>query len=474
MAEKRQKEGDGGQGKLWGGRFGEKTDPRVDRFNASVSFDQRLALEDVAGNLAHGRMLHRIGLLDDQEWSRLEAGLKSIGERIKAGRFTFREEDEDVHLNIEAALTAEIGPAGAKLHTGRSRNDQVATDLRLFLRSGIDRVLASLRRLREVLVDLAQEHLETILPGYTHLQRAQPVRLALHLLAYQEMIRRDEERFAQARGRTNLSPLGAAALAGTTFPVDREGTARELGFDGLAENSIDAVSDRDFCLDFLHAASVLMVHLSRLAEELVLWSSQEFGFIDLADAFTTGSSIMPQKKNPDVAELIRGKTGRVFGHQMALLTVLKGLPLAYNKDLQEDKEPVFDTLDTILEILGLLPDMLASMRVNREVMRRACLKGFLEATDLADWLAGRGVPFREAHHQVGALVKHCLKEGRSIPELSLEEIKRFCPLAQEEIFGHLELERVVDRRASQGGTARVEVERMIRRAKEDLSRAGAK
>ena len=474
MVRKTQKKEGDRQGKLWDGRFGERTDPRVDRFNASVSFDQRMAPEDIAGNLAHGRMLHEIGLLDDQEWSRMEAGLKSLGERIRAGRFSFKEELEDVHLNIEAALTQEIGPTGAKLHTGRSRNDQVATDLRLFLRSGIDRVLSGLRELRKVLVDLAQEHLETILPGYTHLQRAQPVRLALHFLAYQEMIRRDEDRFGQARARTNLSPLGTAALAGTTFPVDRLRTAEELGFAGLAENAIDAVSDRDFCLDFLHAGSVLMVHLSRMAEELVYWSSQEFGFIELADAFTTGSSIMPQKKNPDVAELIRGKTGRIFGHQVALLTVLKGLPLAYNKDLQEDKEPVFDTLDTIEEILSLLPDMLASMKVNGEVMRRACLTGFLEATDLADWLAGEGVPFREAHHQVGALVKHCLEKGKAIPELSLEEVKRFCPLAREEIFDHLELEKVVDRRSSQGGTARPEVERMIREALAELSETGTR
>jgi argininosuccinate lyase len=457
-----------GRNKLWAGRFAERTDPRVDRLNASVGFDQRLARQDLAVNLAHGRMLHQIGLLSDQDWTAIEAGLTEIKAQVEAGRFVFQAELEDVHMNLEAALTKLVGPSGARIHAARSRNDQVATDFRLFVREGIDRVSAGLWRLREALVRLAGEHLDTILPGYTHLQRAQPIRLALWFLAYDQMVRRDIERFAQARARANLSPLGAAALAGTTFAVDRAMTAAELGFAGLAENALDAVADRDFALDFLYAANVLMIHLSRLAEELILWSSQEFGFIELADAFTTGSSIMPQKKNPDVAELIRGKTGRVMGHLVGLLTVLKGLPLAYNKDLQEDKEPVFDALDTLLIILGILPDMLASLRVDAARMRLACGRGFLEATDLADYLAAGGVPFRQAHHQVGELVKFCLAQGKAIPELSLEELRGFCPQAPDDVFDHLALEKVVDRRSSLGGTARSEVERQLRAAQAEI------
>lgn len=454
--------------KLWGGRFSEDTDARVDSINASISFDQRMAGEDIAVNLAHGRMLQQIGLLSFEEWSKIEAGLERIREQVESGRFRFLIEHEDIHMNIEAALTADIGPVGAKIHTARSRNDQVAADFRLFVRNAIDRVSKGLLSLRRALVRLADDNLDTILPGYTHLQRAQPVRLALHFLVYDEMVKRDLVRFNEARQRANQNPLGAAALAGTTFAVDREMTAGELGFEGVIENSMDAVSDRDFTLDFMHAASVLMVHLSRMAEELILWSTQEFGFIELADTFTTGSSIMPQKKNPDVAELIRGKTGRVFGHQMSLLTTLKGLPLAYNKDLQEDKEPLFDVLDTLEIILDVLPDMLLSMTVNRERMRDACAKGYLEATDLADWLAKKGIPFREAHHQVGSLVKYCAGRGKALTELSLEEIRVHCPEAEKEVLGYLDLEKVVDRRTSQGGTARSEVEKLIAKAKNEL------
>ncbi|MBW1712544.1 MAG: argininosuccinate lyase [Deltaproteobacteria bacterium] len=454
--------------KPWSGRFEAPTDPRVDEFTGSIGFDRRLAREDLAVNRAHGRMLNKIGLLSDEEWKLIEAGLNKIEARLEEGRFVFRPELEDVHMNIEAALISEVGPVGAKIHTARSRNDQVATDLRLFLRAGTDRVLAGLWALRRALVELAGQHLETILPGYTHLQRAQPIRLAHYFLAYDQMIKRDMERFMEARQRTNLSPLGAAALAGTTFPVDREMTAQELGFEGLALNSLDAVADRDFVLDFLFASAVLMVHLSRLAEELTLWSSQEFGFIDLADSFTTGSSIMPQKKNPDVAELIRGKTGRIFGHLVALLTVLKGLPLAYDKDLQEDKEPVFDALDTVAAVVEILPDMLTSMKINQDRMRAACRRGFLEATDLADWLAAQGVPFREAHHQVGGLVKFCLGQGRSLTELSLEEMRRFCPQAQAEVFDYLALDKVVDRRASLGGTGLKEVRRALDQARAEI------
>jgi len=454
--------------KPWAGRFKGQTDPRMDRFQASIGFDKRLALADVAVNLAHGRMLRRLGLLDDREWAAIETGLREIESDIRAGRFEFKLELEDVHMNLEAALIERVGPVGAKIHTGRSRNDQVAADFRLYLRSGVDEVLAGLKALRRVLVRLAREHLEVILPGYTHLQRAQPVRLAQHFLAYFQMLGRDAERFAQARARLNRSPLGAAALAGTTFALDREAVAAELGFDGPVLNSIDAVSDRDFALDFVSAAAVLMVHLSRLAEELVLWSSQEFGFIEMPDSFSTGSSIMPQKKNPDAAELIRAKSGRVFGHLTALLTMLKGLPLAYNKDLQEDKEPVFDTLETVLPILELLPDLLVGLRFREERMRAACLDGFLEATDLADWLAARGVPFRQAHQQVGELVGYCLDQGKRLGQLSLEELRRFCPRAEAEALTWLELEAVVDRRESLGGTGRSEVVRQIEAALKEL------
>ena len=458
------------QGKLWGGRFAQGTDPRVDRLQASIGFDQRMAQEDISVNLAHGRMLNRIGLLADEEWTAIQAGLERIRAKVEAGEFEFLIEHEDVHMNIEAALTADIGPVGAKIHTARSRNDQVAADFRLFVRRAADRICQRLHSLRRVLVDLAKDNLDTILPGYTHLQRAQPVRLALHLLAYDQMIKRDLGRFGQAKAAANQNPLGAAALAGTTFGVDREMTARELGFDSVMENSMDAVADRDFALDFMHAASVLMIHLSRMAEELILWSSQEYGFIELADTFTTGSSIMPQKKNPDVAELIRGKTGRVVGHHMSLLTTLKGLPMAYNKDLQEDKEPLFDVLDTLDLILDVLPDMLLSMTVNKERMRAACGRGFLEATDLADWLAAHGVPFREAHHQVGSLVKYCVAQGKSLTQLSLEEIKTYCPRAEEEVIPYLDLEKVVDRRTSQGGTARSEVEKLLAGARAELDK----
>ncbi len=454
--------------KPWAGRFEGRTDPRVDEFTGSVAFDWRLALEDVAVNRAHGRMLNKIGLLSDDESREIQQGLDDIEAEIKDGRFHFRAELEDVHMNIEAALIEKLGPVGAKIHTARSRNDQVAADLRLYLRAGVDQVLGGLLNLRRALLAKAQGHVATFLPGYTHLQRAQPIRLAHHFLAYDQMLKRDQERFTQARARINQSPLGAAALAGTSFPVDREMVAQELGFEGLAANSVDAASDRDFVLDFLYAAATLMVHLSRLAEELVLWSSQEFGFVELADEFATGSSIMPQKKNPDVAELIRAKSGRVCGHLTAMLIVLKGLPLAYNKDLQEDKEPVFDTLETLKHILGLLPDVIASLAVKSERMLAACHEGFLEATDLADWLASRGVPFREAHRQVGELVKYCQAEGKRLGDLDLKEMIRFCPAAEAEIFEHLDLAKMVDRRTSLGGTSEPEVRRALARAAEEL------
>lgn len=458
--------------RMWSGRFAEEQDPRVDALNASIGFDQRLALEDIAGNLAHSRMLHRIGVLSREDLDHVEQGLAGIRAEVEAGDFEFREDLEDIHMNIEAALTAKIGPAGGRIHTGRSRNDQVAVDFRLHLRRGIDDVTANLDSLRAAFVSMAGDHLDVILPGYTHLQRAQPVRLGFHWLAYYQMISRDRDRFTEARRRLNRSPLGGAALAGTTFGLDREMTAAELGFDGVMPNAMDAVADRDFALDFLYASAVLGVHLSRLAEELILWSSQEYGFIELADTFCTGSSIMPQKKNPDIAELTRGKSGRVIGNLVALLTVLKGLPMAYNKDLQEDKEPVFDSLDTVLALTGILPDMLVSMKVNSDRMRAACADGFLEATDLADWLVGKGVPFREAHHQAGAVVKHCIGKGSRIGELSLKEMQTLVPLAEAGLFDHLTLESLVDRRSSQGGPARSQVEMQIAAAREELAADG--
>lgn len=454
--------------RMWSGRFTDGQDPRVDEINASIGFDRRLAREDVAGNLAHARMLAKIGVLTAEELASVETGLNELLAEIESGQFRFREDLEDVHMNIEAALTAKIGPVGAKIHTGRSRNDQVALDLRLHLRSEVDRLIGLINRLRTALLDLAEANVEVILPGYTHLQRAQPVSLAFHLMAYFHMFSRDAQRFSQARERINLSPLGGAALAGTTFDLDREMTAAELGMAGVMPNAMDAVADRDFVLDVLYAASVTMIHLSRLAEELILWSSQEFGFIELADAYCTGSSIMPQKKNPDVAELTRGKSGRVVGHLMGLLMTLKGLPMAYNKDLQEDKEGVFDAIDTLAQLVDIVPDMLTTMTVRADRMRAACSDGFLEATDLADWLAGRGLPFREAHHQAGAVVAFCLAEGKRIGELSLEEIKRFCPLAEADLFEQLKLENLVDRRVSPGGTARREVRRQLDRARAEM------
>ena len=445
----------------WGGRFEEGMDPRVDRLNASVPFDQRLGLQDIAVNKAHGRMLNKIGLIGDDEWPALEKGLDAIAETIKTGDFDWKESLEDVHMNIEAVLTEACGPSGAKIHSARSRNDQVAADFRLFVLEAEGKVLDRLLDLRHALVDLARGNIDVILPGYTHVQRAQPVRLSLHLLAYAQMFGRDADRLADARKRADFSPLGAAALAGTTFPIDQAMTAAELGFGAVCDNAMDAVADRDFALDFLYGCAVLACHMSRLAEELVFWSSQEFGFIELADAFTTGSSIMPQKKNPDMAELIRGKTGRVYGNLVNLLTVLKGLPMTYNKDLQEDKEPVFDTFDTVMLVLDVLPDMLRTMTVKAEAMRAACLDGFLEATDLADYLANKGLPFRQAHHQVGALVKYCLDRGQRIVEVDLDELKKICPLVEADVFDYLALEKVVDRRKSIGGPAREEVLRQI-------------
>ncbi|MEJ2287841.1 MAG: argininosuccinate lyase [Deinococcales bacterium] len=457
---------------MWGGRFEEATDALVERVNASVGFDRAMAEEDIDGSLAHAAMLTEQGILGADDARAIREGLEAIREEIRTGTFVWREELEDVHMNIERALTERIGAAGGRLHTARSRNDQVATDFRLYLRRRQRTLEHLLHALRTELAELAQRHLDVIMPGYTHLQVAQPVRLSHHLLAYAEMFGRDQGRLRDARARTNVSPLGAGALAGTGFPIDRERTARELGFSAPSPNSLDAVSDRDFALETLSALAVLMMHLSRLSEELILWSSQEFGFVTLPDSHTTGSSIMPQKKNPDVCELVRGKTGRVYGALMGLLTVMKGLPLAYNKDMQEDKEGVMDAADTAEDALRLYLDMLPRITVHEGRMRSAAAHAFSNATDLADYLVRKGLPFRDAHRVVGELVRRALDAGTSLEDLPLETLRQADPRIDEDVYRTLSLENVVDARTSFGGTARSEVERQIERLRRSLAEEG--
>jgi len=452
-------------GKLWGGRFEAGTDKTVERFTESLSFDVRLWPYDIQGSIAHARMLGRQRIIPKKEADLIIRGLKAISGELARGEFPLRVEFEDIHMNIEARLTEKIGTVGGKLHTARSRNDQVALDLRLYLRAETLSILKLLSRLRKAVVYLAEKNVDVILPGYTHLQRAQPVFLAHHLLAYYEMLLRDERRFNEVLRSINVMPLGSAALAGTTFPIDRHYVAKELGFPVVAENSLDAVSDRDFVIDFLSAASTLMMHLSRLSEELVLWASGEFGFIELPDAFATGSSIMPQKKNPDVSELTRGKTGRVYGNLIAVLTLMKGLPLAYNRDMQEDKEPVFDSVDTIKACLDLTGRMLPRIKVKARKMRDAALGGFTTATDLADYLVAQGLPFRQAHGAAGAAVGYCAARNRRLEELSLEELRQFHPGIQSDVFDWLSVEGSADRRKSYGGTARQEIVRRLRQIK---------
>ena len=456
--------------KPWGGRFSEETDRLVEDFTESVSFDRRLALYDIRGSIAHARMLAKVGIIAQEEAEKIIAGLEEIAEEIRKGTFSWRRELEDVHMNIEAALFERIGPVAGKLHTARSRNDQVATDVRLFLRDVVDETLKGLLSLRRKLVEKAKEHLGLIMPGFTHLQHAQPVLFSHHLMAYYEMFRRDTERFRFVREELNFCPLGSAALAGTPFPVDREMVARELGFKAPTRNSMDAVSDRDFIVSFLSSAAVVFVHLSRLMEEVILWMSPEFGFVDLPDKLCTGSSIMPQKKNPDVAELIRGKSGRVFGNLFSLLTVLKGLPLTYNRDLQEDKEPLFDTADTLLSSLRLAALLVEGLRPRAERLRAACEEGHLTATDLADYLVLKGLPFREAHHVVGRLVAYCEEEGLKLWEVPLEKFREFSPLIEEDVYQWLTLEGSVERRKVFGGTAPERVAEAISAAEEELLR----
>jgi argininosuccinate lyase len=451
--------------KPWAGRFAEPTDAFVEAFTASVGFDQRLYREDIAGSIAHARMLARQGILSADECASIVGGLERIAERIEAGDFNWSVPLEDVHMNIEAALTADIGEAGKRLHTGRSRNDQVATDIRLWLRGEIDAIQVALLKLREALLGLAEREAATILPGFTHLQVAQPVTFGHHMMAWHAMLERDTGRFIDCRRRLNQMPLGAAALAGTSYSIDRDYTAEVLGFDAPCENSLDAVSDRDFAIEFVSAASILMMHLSRFAEELILWSSAQFDFIELADSFCTGSSIMPQKKNPDVPELIRGKTGRIFGHLMALLTLMKGQPLAYNKDNQEDKEPLFDTADNLRGSLKVFAEMMARLRCKPERMRAAATQGFATATDLADYLVHKGIAFRDAHEVVGRAVAYAIQQRRDLAELTLDELRRFSPAIGPDVFEVLRLDGSVAARDHIGGTAPSQVLAAVARAR---------
>jgi argininosuccinate lyase len=454
--------------KTWGGRFAEKTNHRVEAFTASVDFDKRLYPYDIEGSIAHCRMLAKTGIITEDEAATLIQGLGQIKRDLDRGQFEFHQSMEDIHMHIETRLVEDVGKVALKLHTARSRNDQVALDMRMFLREVTVKLINQFRDLRYALVDLAEPNADVVMPGYTHMQRAQPVLFAHHIMAYYEMFSRDEERFRDSMKRLNVMPLGTAALAGTTFPIDREHTAELLNFPKVSTNSIDAVSDRDFIIEFLAAASICMVHFSRLSEELVLWSTSEFSFIELPDAFATGSSIMPQKKNPDVAELVRGKSGRVFGSLIGLLSIMKGLPLAYNRDLQEDKEMLFDSVDTLQTCLEIYTLMLPKLLVKQDAMKAASEKGFLNATDFADYLVVKGMPFRNAHHTVGQAVGYALENRKELHELSLDELKSFSNLIQEDVFEILSIRAMIDRRKSVGGTASDNVKSAIIDARKAL------
>jgi argininosuccinate lyase len=454
--------------KPWDGRFSEKTAKSVEAFTASIAYDRRLYPYDIAGSIAHCKMLAKVGVISDEEAAQLVEGLGTVKRELDHGEFVFDDSLEDIHMHIEARLLQVAGKVAQKLHTARSRNDQVALDVRMYLRDETRKTMDLLRQLRTVLVELAAGHQDVVMPGYTHTQRAQAVLFAHHLLAYYEMFTRDQARFGDCLGRINVMPLGAAALAGTTYPIDRTYTATLLDFPSVSANSMDAVADRDFALEFLSAASICMIHLSRLSEELVLWSTAEFGFITVSDAFATGSSIMPQKKNPDVPEIVRGKTGRVVGDLVALLTLMKSLPMAYNRDMQEDKEPLFDAVDTLKACLSINTQMIPRITVNRETMREAASVGFLNATDMADYLVGQGIPFRRAHECVGHAVAYALDQGKELDQLTLEELKRFAPQIKADIFEHLTLTHMIDRRQSQGGTATANVAQAIADAKKAL------
>ncbi|HZK61451.1 MAG TPA: argininosuccinate lyase [Anaerovoracaceae bacterium] len=439
--------------KLWKGRFSKAANSSAEEFNASIKFDQRLYSQDIAGSIAHSKMLAKQNILTKEEALQIESTLLDILQDIEAGKITFSIAQEDIHMNIESILTERIGSAGKKLHTARSRNDQIAVDIRLYLKEEIHQIEGLLDSLKETLHGIAVEHQDTVMPGYTHLQRAQPVTFAYHLLAYYQMFKRDKERFEDCFKRTDYMPLGAGALAGTTYNTDRDFLAKELDFANICPNGMDAVSDRDFAIEFLSCCSITMMHLSRFCEELILWSSTEFNFIEMDDAFSTGSSIMPQKKNPDMAELIRGKTGRVYGDLFTLLTIMKGLPLAYNKDMQEDKLPIFDAGDTIKNSINIFIKMIATIKVNTDIMERAAKTGFMNATDAADYLVSKGLAFRDCHEIIGRIVLHCVNAGKSIEDLSLSEFKEFSPLFEEDIYEKIDIRACIKAKKSKGSTS---------------------
>lgn len=456
------------QMKLWGGRFSKATDALVDDFNSSIRFDARMYRQDIKGSMAHAEMLGRQGIIPKDDAALIVKTLGEILKDIENGKVDFLIDAEDIHMNIETILTERIGDAGKKLHTGRSRNDQVALDLRMYLRDESDELIKMLKNTMTVLLDLASAHLDTIMPGYTHLQKAQPVTFAHHVMAYFQMFSRDLDRLTDCRRRVNVMPLGSGALAGTTYPLDREFVAEKLGFDAVTSNSLDGVSDRDFVIEFLSVLSMIMMHLSRFCEELVLWSSHEFAFVEMDDSYSTGSSIMPQKKNPDVAELIRGKTGRVYGHLMSLLTTMKGLPLAYNKDMQEDKEAAFDALDTVKLCLPVFTNMVRTMKVNGEKMKQGAKGGFTNATDIADYLVKKGVPFRSSHAIVGKMVARAVETNRDLDEFSLSEFQEFSDLIEEDIYNAIDVATCVAERNITGGPAKEQVQKEIEKGYEQL------
>lgn len=454
--------------KLWGGRFSKATDKEVDDFNSSISFDARMYKQDILGSIAHATMLGKVGIISDEESALIVKTLKEILKDIEDGKVEFLIDAEDIHMNIETILIERIGDTGKKLHTGRSRNDQVALDIRMYVKDEIKTVSGMISNLLSAIVAMAEENEDTIMPGYTHLQKAQPITYAHYLMAYFQMFRRDYERLQDVYKRTDVMPLGSGALAGTTFPLDREFVKELLGFSAITENSLDGVSDRDFAIELLSALSILSMHLSRMSEEMILFNSHEFSYIEMDDAFSTGSSIMPQKKNPDIAELVRGKTGRVYGDLMALLTVMKGLPLAYNKDMQEDKEAIFDGLDTVKMCLPVFTDMLKTLTVRKENMRKGAAGGFTNATDYADYLVKKGVPFREAHGISGKTVFYCIAKDKALEDLTLEEFKSFSPLIENDVYDAISLETCVNGRTVYGGPAKEAVEKAILNAKEFL------
>lgn len=456
--------------KLWGGRFQKSTDNMVDDFNSSISFDKRLYRQDIEGSIAHVNMLGKQEIIPVDDAKLIKSALEEILVDIESGNVEFDVAAEDIHMNIETILISRIGETGKKLHTGRSRNDQVALDMRMYVRNEIKNLQSMVHDLQVVLLNMSKKHTETIMPGYTHLQKAQPITLAHHFMAYFEMLKRDKQRLAETYNRTNILPLGSGALAATTYPLDRYMVAKELGFADITYNSLDGVSDRDFCLELLSDLSILMMHLSRFSEEIILWSSLEFSFIELDDAYSTGSSIMPQKKNPDVAELVRGKTGRVYGSLTALLTTMKSLPLAYNKDMQEDKEPVFDAIDTVKMCLPVFTAMIDTMKIKKENMYKAAQGGFTNATDAADYMVKKGLPFRDAHEVIGKLVFYCIQNNKALDELSIDEFKNFSSIFEEDVYKAISLEECVNRRNVIGGPAKEVMEKAIAQGEEYLTK----